>query len=39
MQATQDERLRRIDIVVSDAEGDNRYAQLSTFMRNPGGAR
>ena len=39
VQATQDERLRRIDIVVSDAEGDNRYAQLSTFMRNPGGAR
>lgn len=38
VQATQDPALRRIDIVVRDADGENRYAQLSTFMRNPSGS-
>ena len=36
-QDTQDDRLRRIDIVVQDEDETNSYARLSTFMRNPGG--
>ncbi len=38
-QVTQDDRLRRIDIVVRDEDETNSYARLSTFMRNPGGTQ
>lgn len=41
IQTTPDDRLRRIDISVSrrDDKDEGRLASLSTFMRDPGGAR